>query len=172
MRLRESVVCRGRANIWVLERNDGTEVSCRRITRLPSMPKLVPSTPTPKSSPSIAQSGPRIHQTQSTNSRVNETLNNGHTSLGELLLGVTASSVGNVDGVVDVDVVGQRDVLDFDTARGLVCCFGVVIDLALIALIANDSTTRFSFPLPGSDTFTVHARSATADAHVVLLSSR
>lgn len=47
-------------------------------------------------------------------SRVDETLDNGHAALGELLLGVTASSVGNVDGMVDVDVVGERDVLDLN----------------------------------------------------------
>lgn len=49
------------------------------------------------------------------NSRVNETLDNGHAALGELLLGVTASSVGDVDSVADVDVVSQRDVLDLNT---------------------------------------------------------
>lgn len=49
------------------------------------------------------------------NSRVDETLDNGHAALGELLLGVAASSVGDVDSVADVDVVSQRDVLDLNT---------------------------------------------------------
>lgn len=66
-------------------------------------------------------------------SRVDETLDNGHAALGELLLGVTASSVGwlsamrswkpssallltNVNGMVDVDVVGKGDVLDLNAA--------------------------------------------------------
>ena len=53
----------------------------------------------------------------SANSRVNETLDNGHAALGELLLGVAASSVGDVDSVADVDVVSQRDVLDLNTVR-------------------------------------------------------
>jgi len=48
---------------------------------------------------------------------VDQSLNDGHSSLGELLLGVSASSVGNVDGMVDVDVVGQGDVLDLDLLR-------------------------------------------------------
>lgn len=51
-------------------------------------------------------------------SRVDETLDDRHASLGELLLGITAGSVGNVDGVVDVDVVGEGDVLHLDTAGG------------------------------------------------------
>jgi hypothetical protein len=81
------------------------------------------------------------------NSRVDKTLDDGHPSLGELLLGVSTSGVSythkhnpsalhpdslstvrllfilsleprltQVDGVLDVDVVDQGDVLDFDTA--------------------------------------------------------
>jgi len=46
--------------------------------------------------------------------RVDETLDNGHTTLGELLLGVSTGGVGNVDGMLNVDVVDQGDVLDFD----------------------------------------------------------
>jgi hypothetical protein len=48
-------------------------------------------------------------------SRVDETLDDRHASLGELLLGITAGSVRDVDGVVDVDVVGEGDVLHLDT---------------------------------------------------------
>ena len=46
---------------------------------------------------------------------VNQSLNNGHLRLLELLLGVTAGGVGKVDGMTDLDVVGQRDVLDLNT---------------------------------------------------------
>ena len=46
--------------------------------------------------------------------RVDQSLDDRHSSLGELLLGISAGSVGDVDGVVDVDVVGERDVLDLD----------------------------------------------------------
>ena len=46
--------------------------------------------------------------------RVDQSLDDRHSSLGELLLGISASGVGDVDGVVDVDVVGERDVLDLD----------------------------------------------------------
>ena len=48
---------------------------------------------------------------------VNQSLNNGHLCLLELLLGITTSGVGKVDSVTDLDVVGQRDVLDLDTVR-------------------------------------------------------
>lgn len=46
---------------------------------------------------------------------VHQSLNDGHLRLLELLLGVTASSVGKVDRMAELDVIGQRDVLDFDT---------------------------------------------------------
>ena len=46
---------------------------------------------------------------------VNQSLNDGHLRLLELLLGVTAGGVGKVDGMADLDVVGQRDVLDLNT---------------------------------------------------------
>ena len=45
---------------------------------------------------------------------VDESLDNGHSALGELLLGVSTGSVGSVDSVADIDVVGQRDVLDLN----------------------------------------------------------
>lgn len=45
---------------------------------------------------------------------VDETLNDGHLSLLELLLGVSASGVGDVDGMAGLDVIGQGDILDFD----------------------------------------------------------
>ena len=47
-------------------------------------------------------------------SRVNESLDDGHSALGELLLGISTGGVGNVDSVVDVDVVLEGDVLDLD----------------------------------------------------------
>ena len=47
-------------------------------------------------------------------SPVNETLNDGHLRLLELLLGITTGGVGEVDGVADLDVVGQRDILHFN----------------------------------------------------------
>lgn len=46
--------------------------------------------------------------------RVDQTLNNGHLSLLEGLVGVSASSVRGVDGISERDVVGQGDVLDFN----------------------------------------------------------
>ena len=46
---------------------------------------------------------------------VNQSLNDGHLRLLELLLRVTASGVGEVDGMADLDVVGEGDVLDFNT---------------------------------------------------------
>ena len=46
---------------------------------------------------------------------VNQPLDNGHLSLLELLLGVTAGSVWKVDGMADLDVVGEGDVLDLNT---------------------------------------------------------
>ena len=46
---------------------------------------------------------------------VNQSLNDGHLRLLELLLGVTASSVGEVDGMADLDVIGQGDILNLNT---------------------------------------------------------
>ena len=48
---------------------------------------------------------------------VDQTLNNRHLRLLELLLGITASGVGEVDGMTSLDVVGQRDVFNLNTAR-------------------------------------------------------
>ncbi len=48
---------------------------------------------------------------------VNQALNDGHLRLLELLLGITASGVGEVDGVTDLDVVGEGDVDDVDAVR-------------------------------------------------------
>ena len=45
---------------------------------------------------------------------VDQSLNDGHLRLLELLLRVTASGVGEVDGMADLDVVGEGDVLDLD----------------------------------------------------------
>ena len=45
---------------------------------------------------------------------VNETLDDGHLRLLELFLRITARRVGQVDRVADLDVIGQRDVLDLD----------------------------------------------------------
>ena len=52
------------------------------------------------------------------NAPVDQSLDNGHLSLLELLLGVTTGSVWKVDGMADLDVVGEGDVLDFDTFVG------------------------------------------------------
>ena len=49
------------------------------------------------------------------NSPVNEALDDRHLRLLELLLGVTASGVGEVYRMTDLDVIGEGDVLDFDT---------------------------------------------------------
>ena len=48
------------------------------------------------------------------NAPVNQSLNDGHLRLLELLLGITASGVGEVDSVASLDVVGQGDVLDLN----------------------------------------------------------
>lgn len=45
---------------------------------------------------------------------VDETLDDGHLSLAELLVGVTAGSVGEEDGVANLDVVSQGDILDLN----------------------------------------------------------
>ena len=49
------------------------------------------------------------------NAPVNKTLDDRHLRLLELLLRVTASSVREVDGVADLDVVRQRDILNLNT---------------------------------------------------------
>ena len=48
---------------------------------------------------------------------VNQSLNDGHLRLLELLLGITASGVGEVESVTDLDVVRKGDVFYFDTTR-------------------------------------------------------
>lgn len=45
---------------------------------------------------------------------VDETLDDGHLCLLELLLGVTACGVGNVDSMSDLNIVSEGDVLDLD----------------------------------------------------------
>jgi hypothetical protein len=50
---------------------------------------------------------------------VDETLDNRHLSLLELLLGVTTSSVGQVDGMSDLDVIGEGDILHLNTAAAI-----------------------------------------------------
>lgn len=45
---------------------------------------------------------------------VNETLDDGHLCLLELLLCITTRCVGEVNCVADLDVIGQRYVLDLD----------------------------------------------------------
>lgn len=49
------------------------------------------------------------------NAPVNKSLNNGHLSLFELLLGISTSGVGEVDSVTDLDVVRKGDVFYFNT---------------------------------------------------------
>ena len=50
------------------------------------------------------------------NAPVDQSLDNGHLSLLELLLGVTASSVGEIYSMADLDIVGQGDILALDAA--------------------------------------------------------
>ena len=45
---------------------------------------------------------------------VNETLNDGHLRLLELLLGITAGGVGKVDGVADLYVIRKGDIVNVD----------------------------------------------------------
>jgi len=49
--------------------------------------------------------------------RVNQTFDNGHLGLLEPPLGITASGMGDPDGVANLNVVGQGDVLNFDILR-------------------------------------------------------
>lgn len=51
------------------------------------------------------------------NAPVDQSLDNGHLSLLELLLSISASSVGEVHGMADLDVIGQGDVLNLNTNR-------------------------------------------------------
>ena len=48
------------------------------------------------------------------NLRVDEPLNDGHLCLFELLVGVTSSSVGNVNRVTELDVIREGDVRNLD----------------------------------------------------------
>ena len=50
---------------------------------------------------------------------VNETFDDGHLRLLELLLCITTGSVREVDCVADLDVIGQRDVLDLNTMSAI-----------------------------------------------------
>lgn len=47
---------------------------------------------------------------------VDETLNNRHLGLLELFFGVTASGVGKVDGMSDLDVIGEGNVFHLNAA--------------------------------------------------------
>lgn len=49
---------------------------------------------------------------------VGETLDNGALGLSEPLCGVSAGSVGDVDGLGDLDIVGERNVLDLNVVVG------------------------------------------------------
>lgn len=51
---------------------------------------------------------------------VHKTLNNGHLCLLELLLSITTGGVGEVDGVTDLDVIGEGNVLYLNTKRAIV----------------------------------------------------
>lgn len=48
-------------------------------------------------------------------SPVDQTLDNGHLRLFELLLGVSSSGMWEVDGMANLDVIGQGDILYFNT---------------------------------------------------------
>ena len=60
-------------------------------------------------------SAPSYEEVEPSDTPVDQTLNDGHLRLLELLLGITAGGVGEVDGVADLDVVGEGDVLNLDT---------------------------------------------------------
>lgn len=85
---------------------------------------------------------PRHRSPRRGDSRVNESLDNGHSALGELLLGVSTGSVGNVDGVVDVDIVLEGDVLDLDA--------GVLSALTLMVLPGSCCMHFLVFPSSSS----------------------
>lgn len=46
---------------------------------------------------------------------VDQSLDNGHLGLFELLLGVTTSSMREINGMVDLDIVVEGDILYFDS---------------------------------------------------------
>lgn len=48
---------------------------------------------------------------------VNQSLDDGHLRLLELLFGVTTSRVRKIDGMADLNVVRERDILHLDTER-------------------------------------------------------
>lgn len=50
------------------------------------------------------------------NTPVDETLDNGHLRLLKLLLSITAGGVGDEDGMADLDVVREGDVLHLNTS--------------------------------------------------------
>lgn len=66
---------------------------------------------------------------------VNQSLNDGHLRLLELLLGITAGGVREVDGVADLDVVGQGDVLDLDTVE-------LAVGSILLGLVRTERSTH------------------------------
>jgi len=51
---------------------------------------------------------------------VDETLNNGHLSLLELFFGVATSGVGKVDGMSDLDVIGEGNIFHLNTAATMI----------------------------------------------------
>ena len=53
------------------------------------------------------------------NAPVDQSLDNGHLGLLELLLGISSSGVGHVDGVSDLDVISEGDVLHLNTVHKL-----------------------------------------------------
>ena len=53
------------------------------------------------------------------NAPVDQSLNNGHLGLLELLLGISSSGVGHVDSVSDLDVISEGDVLHLNAVHKL-----------------------------------------------------
>jgi hypothetical protein len=62
------------------------------------------------------------HAKPSCNAPVYQSLNNGHLRLLELLFGVTASRVREVNGMTDLDVIRQRYVLYLNAKIAMVNC--------------------------------------------------
>lgn len=70
---------------------------------------------------------------------VHQSFDDGHLGLLELLLGVTASSMGKIDGMADLNVVGQRDILHIYTNP----CISLVIHR-----VYEQSCSLLGVPLP------------------------
>jgi len=59
----------------------------------------------------------QIREAYSEHLPVNQTLDDRHLCLLELLLGISAGSVRQVNGMANLDVISKGDIFDFNTAK-------------------------------------------------------